>query len=172
MENKKGRLFWITGLSGAGKTTVGTKLYDYLKQKDNGVILFDGDELRAVYQSTDYSDEGRKRIGQTTNRLCKLLTDQGLDVICCMVGMNEENRSWNRNNIDNYYEVYLKVDIDELIRRDQRGLYSKALKGEVNNLPGINMDFDEPKNADLVINNYGSSAPDDALRMIIEAFDL
>ena len=156
----------MTGLSGAGKTTIGTKLYNYLKSKDNGVILFDGDALRSVYQSTDYSDEGRMNNARMTNRLCKLLTDQDLDVICCIVGMNEDIRKLNRDTIENYYEIYLKVDIDELIRRDQKQLYSRALRGEIEHLPGINMDFDEPHNPDIVIENYGDSDPDDALKMI------
>lgn len=72
---KKGRLFWITGLSCAGKTTVGKLIYQYLCTKENNVVFIDGDMLREVYQNTDYSEEGRKKIAYTNMRLCKMLTD-------------------------------------------------------------------------------------------------
>ena len=60
--SKSGRLYWITGLSGAGKTTISTLLYDYLKKKQDNIFLIDGDKIREVYQNTDYTEEGRKKI--------------------------------------------------------------------------------------------------------------
>ena len=59
---KKGRLFWITGLSGAGKTTIGTLIYTYLKKKESNVVFIDGDMIREVYKNTDYSEDGRRKI--------------------------------------------------------------------------------------------------------------
>ncbi len=169
---KKGKLYWITGLSGAGKTTISKMLYDYLQTKQNNIVLIDGDQIREVYQNKDYTAEGRTKISYMNMRLCKMLTDQGIDVIIAVIGMKDEYRKWNRLNIPNYYEVYLKVPMEELIRRDSKGLYSKALRGEIKNVYGIDLDYEEPKNPDLVIENDSRITPKEAVSMIIKMIDL
>ena len=169
---EKGHVYWITGLPGAGKSTVGLMLYDYLKAKNKGTVFFDGDQLREVYQFKDYTSEGRANIGKVTWRLIKLLSEQGIDIVCCFVGMVEETRRWNRVNLENYSEIYLKVDMKELIRRDQKQLYSKALNGEIENVLGIDTDFDEPTEAELVIENYGDMTPEEAFKRIVKHFNL
>lgn len=168
----KGHVYWITGLSGAGKTTIGEKLYNHVKGKNSATVFFDGDVLRDVYQYKDYSNEGREKIGKITGRLIKLLSEQGIDIICCFVAMSEQTRSWNRDNFENYHEIYLKVDINELIKRDKKQLYSRALKGEEKNVLGINAEFDEPSSPDIVIENYGDNDPDKVVDMIIDYFNL
>lgn len=169
---KKGHVYWLTGLSGAGKTTIGKKLYAYLKEKNDATLFLDGDLLRDVYQYKDYSNAGREKIGKVTWRLIKLLSDQGIDIVCCFIGMSEETRGWNRENLENYHEIYLKVDIDELIKRDQKKLYSRALKGEIENVLGINAEYDEPTEPELVIDNYGDNDPDKVLSIIIDKYNL
>lgn len=167
-----GKLYWITGLSGAGKTTISGLLYNYLKKKQSNIILIDGDKIREVYQNTDYTEEGRVKISYTNMRLCKMLTDQGIDVIIAVIGMRDEYREWNRNNIENYYEIYLEVPIEELIRRDSKGLYSKALRGEIKNVYGIDMKYEEPKNPDVHILNDSSKTPEEVCSYIIKLLDL
>ena len=169
---KKGNVFWVMGLPGSGKTTVGTKLYEYLKKKNDATVLFDGDVLRDIYQFKDYSEEGRKKVSKITGRLIKLLTDQGMDVVGCFVSVNKDIRSWNRANLDNLKEIYLKVDVDELIKRDQKGLYSRALKGEIDNVIGINVPFEEPTGVDYIVENYGDCSPDESVKKIIDYFNL
>ena len=81
---KKGTLYFFTGLAGAGKTTIGGLFYRRLKARKNDVILFDGEQMRPVYGSDyGYSTEDRLKSAKMEFRLCKLLTDQGLDVVCC-----------------------------------------------------------------------------------------
>ncbi|MBR6840651.1 MAG: adenylyl-sulfate kinase, partial [Oscillospiraceae bacterium] len=105
---KKGTLYFFTGLAGAGKTTIGGLFYRRLKARKNDVILFDGEQMRPVYGSDyGYSTEDRLKSAKMEFRLCKLLTDQGLDVVCCAISMYEEARAWNRANIENYREVYI-----------------------------------------------------------------
>ncbi|PWT29272.1 adenylyl-sulfate kinase [Butyrivibrio fibrisolvens] len=171
-EIKKGRLFWITGLSDAGKTTIGGMLFDYIKSKKNDVVWLDGDCLREVYQNRDYSEEGRKQISYSNMRLGKLLTDQGIDVIMSVIGMRDEYREWNRSNIERYLEIYLKVPLEELVKRDSKGLYAKALRGEALNVYGINLAFEEPKSPDLIILNDGRKPPREVLDEIIQKLDL
>lgn len=167
MEFIKGTVYWITGLAGSGKTTIGKLLYRSIKSNKNNVILLDGDSLRKLYESNDYSYEGRKLLAIKYSRLCKMLSDQGIDVICCTISMFDECRQWNRENILNYKEIYLKVSIDELIRRDQKELYTKALRKEIKNVIGIDIDFEEPKQPDLLIENNGEISPKEIVNNII-----
>ena len=163
----KGTVYWITGLAGAGKTTIGKLLYKSIKTNKNNVILLDGDRLRELYESNDYSYYGRMILSIKYSKLCKMLSDQGVDVICCTISMFDECRQWNRENISNYKEIYLKVSIDELIRRDQKELYTKALRKEIKNVIGIDVDFEEPKQPDLLIENNGEISPEEIVNNII-----
>ncbi len=95
-----------------------------------------------------------------------MLNRQGIDVVICVIAMFDECREWNRNEIPDYREIYLKVPIEELIQRDQKQLYSRALRNEIENVMGINMDFEEPKQPDVVIDNYGENSPEKVLEMI------
>ena len=113
-----GAVYWVTGLAGAGKTTIGKLLYESIKANKDNVILLDGDELRELYESDDYSYDGRKKLATKYSKLCKMISEQGIDVICCTIAMFDECRKWNRDNILNYKEIYLKVSIEELIKRD------------------------------------------------------
>lgn len=167
-----GVTYWLTGLSGAGKTTIGKKLYGYLSNKQDNLVLLDGDVLRDVFQSKDYSLEGRIGLGYKYSRLCRMLNNQGIDVIICTIAMFDDVRAWNRDNIKNYREVYIKVSMDELIKRDQKGLYTRALEGKEENVMGINAEFEEPKKPDLVLLNYGNNSADDSLSLIINEWNL
>ena len=167
---KKGTLYYITGLSGAGKTTIGTMLYNFIREKKSNVVFLDGDILREVYANTDYTPEGREKVAYQNLRLCRMLVNQGIDVVGCFIGMYDRYREWSRENIENYIEIYLKVSIEELIRRDAKGLYKKALAGEIKNVYGIDMPYEEPKTPNIVIYNEGTIGTEDAVRKIIEQF--
>ncbi|MCI8423744.1 MAG: adenylyl-sulfate kinase [Lawsonibacter sp.] len=170
--NEKGTLYWVTGLSGAGKTTVGTLLYQYLRCRKPGVVLLDGDMLRAMAENHDYTDEGRERMAYQNMRLFRLLTEQGIDVVGCVIGMREKYRAWNRENIPNYKEIYLKVSLEELVNRDSKGLYRRALNRETTDVYGIDLKFEEPERPDVVVENEGLVRPEDALKTIVAALGL
>ncbi len=162
-----GTTYWITGLSGAGKTTIGRLLYEYLRRKDEKLVLLDGDILREVYQDHSYSQDGRIELTYRNARLCKMLNEQGINVIICCVAMYDECRTWNRDNIKNYKEIFLNVPVDELIKRDQKKLYSRALNNEIENVMGINMDYEAPKTPDIEINNSGDFTPRKTVDFIV-----
>ena len=169
---KKGRLFWITGLSGAGKTTISSLLYHYLKKKENNIFLIDGDRIREVYQNTDYSEEGREKISYMNMRLCKMLTEQGIDVIIAVIGMRDIYREWNRKNIEEYFEIYLEVPMEILIQRDSKKIYSRALKREITNVYGIDLPYEEPKTPNIRICNDFSQTPEEICEFIIHTLNL
>lgn len=153
----KGRLFWITGLSGAGKTTIGTMLYQKLKEKYPNTVLLDGDVLRQVFgNDLGYSKEERFACAMRYARLCKLLTEQGIFVICCTISMFDAVREWNRENMENYTEVYIQVPMEILERRNQKNLYDDVKRGTVENVVGMDLGLEMPKNPDIVLVNDGT----------------
>lgn len=165
---EKGTLYWVTGLSGAGKTTISTLLYRYILSKKRNIVFLDGDAIRAVYNNKDYSDEGRERVSYMNMRLFKLLTEQGIDVIAAVIGMKNEYRKWNREHIDNYKEIYLKVPIEVLIKRDSKKLYSRALNHEISNVYGIDLPYEEPIAPDIIAENDGKNSPEEVCTQIVE----
>lgn len=163
-----GKVYWITGLSGAGKSTVGRKLHERLNAKETPVLLLDGDSLRRVFgNDLGYSREDRQTSAFRNARLCQFLAEQNVDVVCCTISMFDTVREWNRKNIKNYYEIYLKVPIDILVARNQKSLYSNALANITQNVVGVNQDFEEPKMSDLIIENDGSLDIDEICNMIL-----
>ena len=154
---KKGTTYFFTGLSGAGKTTIGGELYRRLKAKNNATVLLDGDQTRPVFnEDSGYDAASRLRGAHRTFRVCKMLNDQGIDTVVCSICMFGEVRQWNRENIENYREIYVKVTRETLFKRDKKGLYSSGAK----NVMGIDLPFDEPKSPDLIIENDGQDTPD------------
>jgi adenylylsulfate kinase len=149
--------YWITGYSGAGKSSIGIELYRILKKKKDACVILDGDTLREVLSDDlSYTKEDRFKSAMRFARLCWLLTSQGIDVICCTVSMFNDVRAWNRKNINNYIEVYLRVSVDILRQRDQKNLYSGHIQGTVSNVAGLDIQMDEPINPDIIIENDGS----------------
>lgn len=163
-----GKVYWVTGLSGAGKTTIGNKLYEHLRLKNKNIIFLDGDILRDVFQVYDYTTAGRKALAFQYSRLCRMLSEQGLDVVICTISMYREVRDWNRKNISGYIEIFLNVSIEELIRRDQKGLYTKNIKCDNGEVVGLNLDAELPTNPDICIDNYGYNTPEKAVETILD----
>src|SRR6185437_642174 len=126
-----GSVYWITGLSGAGKTTVGFELWKRLRALGRPAVFLDGDTLRqTIADELGHSSTHRNRSAKRNARLCQLLASQGHDVICTTISMFHEVQRWNREHISRYHEIYLRVPIQELQRRDRKGLYAAAQRGE------------------------------------------
>lgn len=165
---QEGILYWITGLSGAGKTTIGNRLYYEMKKTRDNVVLLDGDILKAIVDETvGYSDEERRKRAMKYARICKMLTDQNIHVICCTVAMYHEVREWNRKNNKRYVEVFLDVPIDILRKRDQKGLYSALNEGKIRNVSGMDLKVEFPQNPDVKIVNDGSKTVQEVVKEIM-----
>ena len=166
---QNGVLYWITGLSGAGKTTIGNRLFYELRKEQDNVILLDGDILKnIVSDEIGYSNEDRRKRAMKYARMCKMLTDQGMIVICCTIAMYHEVREWNRKNNKGYVEVFLNVPLDILKKRDQKGMYSKYKKGKLINLSGVDMEVEFPKNPDIELINDGRLTVEECIERIME----
>lgn len=152
----KGTVYFFTGLSGAGKTTLGELFYSHLREKKPNVVLLDGDRIRPIYnEDIGYTDAERLKGASRTFRVCKMLSDQGMDVVVCSICMYSSVRDWNRENIENYKEIYIKVDRETLVKRNQKGLYTGG-----RNVVGVDLPFDEPKSPDHVLHNDGAESPE------------
>ena len=165
---EKGTVYFFTGLSGAGKTTLGGLFHRRLKAREANVVLLDGDSIRLVYnEDISYTRESRRKGAGRTFRVAKMLSDQGIDVVVCSICMYSDLRAWNRENIENYREIYIKVDKETLLRRNQKGLYTAG-----KDVVGIDIPFDEPKTPDYIIENDGQETPESIVARLEEALGL
>ncbi len=150
-----GTVYWITGLSGAGKTTIGDLFFKRLREEKKSVLFLDGDTLREVFgNDLGYSREDRFRCAMRYSRLCRLLAEQGQDIVICTISMFHEVRRWNRKNIKKYKEIYIEVPMEVLEQRNQKGLYQSG-----NDVVGVDLETELPQNPDLVIKNDGNLPP-------------
>ena len=167
-----GKVYWICGLAGSGKTSVAEKFLKILKKKGVRPVLLDGDHMRDIFDlPKDYSYEGRKKLARIYSKVAKMLSDQGLTVIVSVIAMYEEIFRFNRRNIKNYVEVFLDVPMKELIRRDKKKLYIKALSGELKDVVGVDIKAEYPKKPDVKITNYGTIGIDDSVKKLEEHYE-
>lgn len=160
-----GNVYWITGLSGAGKTTIGKLLYEELRKEHANTVFLDGDILRKVFgDDLGYEREDRIKCAMRYARLCDMLESQDINVICCTISMFHCVREWNRQNIHNYHEIYIRASMETLQSRNQKGLYSAAKA----NVVGVNIEFEEPKNPNLVLQNDGEYTPEEQVEKILQ----
>jgi adenylylsulfate kinase-like enzyme len=150
---KSTTLIWITGLAGSGKTTIGKGVFQKLKEKELNTIFVDGDQYRKVFGASGYTKAERLVVAKNIVKLCKFLIDQNINVVCCTISLFKEIHEQNKKQFKNYYEIFVSCEIEELIKRDQKGLYSKALKGEINNVVGVDIKYNKPLNPFLIIDN-------------------
>lgn len=161
-------VYWITGLSGAGKTTIGKLLYEKLKSQYPNTVFLDGDTLRRVFgDDLGYTKEERRKCAMRYSRLCAMLQEQDMNVICCTISMFDSVREWNRENIQSYKEIYVKTSMEKLQERDQKGLYSGVTEEKEKEVVGIHMDMEEPKQPDLILYNDGEIEPEEQAEEIL-----
>ena len=147
-------VYWLTGLSGCGKTTIGKVLYQKLRQNQPAVVLLDGDVLREVLgQQTQYQVADRYEISMIYARLCKMLSEQGITVVCCTISLFHATQVWNREHIPYYYEILIQTPLQELRQRDSKQIYSQQQQGQLSDVVGVDLTAEFPKLPDLIIEN-------------------
>jgi glutamine kinase len=155
-----GQVFWITGFSGAGKTTIGRQLWSRLRTTGRPAVFLDGDALRQVIaEDLGHGADDRRRSAMRNARICQAIAAQGMDVVCATISLFHAVHRWNRTNIPGYTEIYLRVPLEELMRRDEKGIYERASRGELANVVGLDLPAEEPEAPDLVLDNYGKLDP-------------
>lgn len=147
-------VFWLTGLSGSGKSTIAHDVEHSLVKAGLRVFVLDGDTLRAgLCKDLTFGAEARKENLRRAAEVIKLITKSGQIVVASFVSPFSEDRQMVRDMIgDDFKEVFIDTPLEECIARDPKGLYSKALKGEIPNFTGVSSPYEKPVNPDLVLN--------------------
>ena len=164
---RKGFTLWFTGLSGAGKSTLANQITKELQHRGLNVEILDGDEVRTnLSKGLGFSKEDRdtniKRIGY----VCKLLSRNGVVAISAAISPYREIRDYNREQIGQFIEVYVQCSIEELTRRDVKGLYKKAIAGEIKNFTGVSDPYEAPLKPEITIDSEHQSEQE-SLRTIL-----
>ena len=161
-------------MSASGKTTIGKKIYEKLKHSDEKWIFLDGDIFRNILgEDLGHSIEDRRKNAYRISRFCEFLSSQNINVIACVLSIFHDNQKYNKENIPNYKEIYIDVKFENLLKRDNKELYKKALEGKVKNVVGVDIKFEPPKSPDLIIDN-NTKNPDyqTFVNKIIDTFNI
>jgi len=153
-----GTVFWITGLSGAGKSTVAAALQRRLLDAGRPAVVIDGDRIRAVIGTDGLGAADRRNMGGIYAGLARDIALQGVDAICATISLFHDLHAWNRANIPNYREIYLRAALETRAARDPKGLYKKARAGQIENFTGISSPYEEPDSPELRLHT-GSALP-------------
>ncbi len=166
----RGLVVWITGLPGSGKTTLATGLAERLRSEGYRVEVLDGDWVRrTINPEAGYTREERRRHLLRVAWIARLLARNGVIVVCSFVSPYRSVRREVRGVVEEeglpFLEVYAKCPLEECIRRDPKGLYRKALRGEIKHFTGISDPYEEPENPDLVLDTVASSIGDNVEKL-------
>lgn len=165
-------VFWITGLSGAGKTTLAEMLTAHFRSEGRPVVMLDGDIMReALGASTKHTRDERLALGFQYAGLARMIARQGVTVIVATVGLFREIHQWNREHQPGFVEIYLKVDLEELRRRDPKGIYARFDAGLLDNVAGLDLQIDEPVTPELTIENHKGIDPEASLKLLLQTFE-
>ncbi len=152
---EKGLVVWLTGLPGSGKTTIARGVASLLERDGYRVEVIDGDWARkTVSEGAGFTREERLRHLKRIAWIARLLARNGVVVLCSFVSPYREARRMVRSIVEEeapFLEVYVKASLEEVIRRDPKGLYKRALAGEIRNMTGIDDPYEPPENPWLVI---------------------
>ena len=167
-------VIWLLGLSGSGKTTVGRILTEEIKQKKDNIIFLDGDILREVWGSSLSHDlKSRSINAERISKLCLMLEDQDMIVIAAVLSIFPEWQEWNRKNFKSYFEIFLDVPIEEVIKRDPKKIYHNFKKGKIKNVVGLDIDFPRPSKSNLIISGKDIILPPNKIvEKILSLIDL
>lgn len=162
-KNNKGILFWITGFSGSGKTQISKKIHSRIKKSYGPTILLSGDDIRKIFKLKGYTYKDRYEVVMKYCKLSKFITSQNINVIFAVVGMMNSVRNWNRKNIKNYVEIYIKSDLKKIIKKGKKRIYHQ----NIDNIIGLDIKAEYPKKPDIILyNNFKKDISDYASELV------
>ena len=168
-----GFTLWFTGLSGAGKSTLAAAVSGELRGRGVPVEVLDGDEVRQnLSKGLGFSREDRDTNIRRIGYVARLLARNGVAVITAAISPYRAIRDEVRRDIGAFVEVYVKASLDECIRRDTKGLYARALAGEIPQFTGVSDPYEEPVAPELVIETEREEVADSASRVLDRLLEL
>ena len=171
MTDPKGFTLWFTGLSGSGKTALAKALEPALRERGLKVERLDGDIVRqSLTRDLGFSKEDRDKNIERVTFVAKLLTRNGVAVLCSFISPYIARRNKTRQEIGNFVECYVECPLDVLVERDVKGLYKKALAGEIKNFTGVSDPYEAPENPDVLIDS-GAETLEESLGKIVRKLE-
>lgn len=166
-KEQKGFVLWLTGLSGAGKTSLAIPLEQELKARGLRVERLDGDIVReSLTRDLGFSKDDRDKNIERVTFVAKLLSRNGVAVLCSFISPYQAVRDMVRSEVTNFVECYIEVPLEEVIRRDVKGLYKKALAGEIPNFTGVSDPYEPPTNPEVIVNSKDQTV-EESLQVIL-----
>ncbi|WP_261132656.1 adenylyl-sulfate kinase [Bacillus sp. Marseille-Q3570] len=154
LHGHKSFIIWFTGLSGSGKSTIANRLDRALYRHNISTYILDGDNIRmGLNKDLSFKQEDREENIRRVGEVARLFVDAGIVVLATFVSPFRKDREFVRKlvNKDEFIEVYVKCNFDTLKARDPKGLYEKALKGEIKNFTGISDPYEHPENPEIIV---------------------
>jgi adenylylsulfate kinase-like enzyme len=164
----RGKLVWITGLSGAGKTTAAKQVFALIKERHPNTVMIDGDDFRAVFDGDlGYGIDDRIKNARRIVKMCEYLCAQDMNVICATMSLYRDIHDFIYKNFAEPLIVFLDVPMDELKKRNKKNLYSTGM-----DVSGLDQAFDEPRHEKYVIKINNAERTDLAVNKIMERIKL
>lgn len=165
---QKGIVLWLYGMSGSGKSTIATDIERQLIGKGRYVVVLDGDNLRSGLNSDlGFTDEARNENVRRTAEVAKLFADQGVITLISVITPLRRFREMARDIIgSDFKEIYIKARFETCAKRDPKGLYGKVAEGKVANFTGKDSGFEEPDNADLILDTEALTPEESASEIL------
>ncbi len=171
MSEQKGFTLWFTGLSGSGKTALAKVLEPALRERGLKVERLDGDIVRqSLTRDLGFSKEDRNKNIERVTFVAKLLTRNGVAVLCSFISPYIARRDKSRKEIGNFVECYVECPLETLVERDVKGLYKKALAGEIQNFTGVSDPYEAPPSPEIAVNS-ATQTIDESLAIILQRLE-
>ncbi|MFP4521713.1 MAG: adenylyl-sulfate kinase [Fibrobacterota bacterium] len=164
--SEKGAVLWFTGLSGSGKSTITELLYKKMEESGIKTEHLDGDVIRDMFPGTGFSREDRNAHIKRVGHMSSLLEKHGVFVLVSLISPFRESRDFVRGVCGNFVEIYVSTPLEECERRDVKGLYGRARKGEIKDFTGISSPFEPPEKPEIEIDTRDVSVDEAAEKVM------
>src|SRR5918995_1510317 len=163
-------VLWFTGLSGSGKSTIAVRVHEELVKRGVDVEYIDGDALREVFPNTGFTRAEREEHLRRTGYMASRLAAHGVTVVASFVSPYRESRDFIRRLCRNFGEIYVATSLDECERRDVKGLYARARRGELRNFTGLDDPYEPPEQPELTLDTQTLTV-EQCVAKVLERFE-